>query len=158
MKQVPWKIYALFILVTEGVGFLSGWLTRDGAQAYSQSIIQPPLSPPAIVFPIVWGILFALMAIAAARIWLSPPSDLRTRGLVLYAVQLIFNFFWSILFFNLQAFGFALLWLVVLWALILWLFLTFRKIDPIAAWLLFPYLLWVSFAAYLNLGVWYLNR
>ena len=78
MKQVPWKIYALFILVTEGVGFLSGWLTRDGAQAYSQSIIQPPLSPPAIVFPIVWGILFALMAIAAARIWLSPPSDLRT--------------------------------------------------------------------------------
>lgn len=98
------------------------------------------------------------MAIAATRIWLSPPSDLRTRGLVLYAVQLAFNFFWSILFFNLQAFGFALLWLVVLWGLILWLFLTFRKIDPIAAWLLFPYLLWVSFAAYLNLGVWYLNR
>lgn len=158
MKHIPWKTYALFILITEAVGFLSGWLTRDGAKTYSQSIIQPPLSPPPIVFPIVWGILFALMAIAAARIWLSPPSDLRTRGLVLYAVQLAFNFFWSILFFNLQAFGFALIWLLVLWGLILWTFSTFRKIDPIAGWLLLPYLLWVSFAAYLNAGVWYLNR
>ena len=73
MKKSPWKIYALFILITEAVGFLSGWLTRDGAKVYSQSIVQPPLSPPAIVFPIVWGILFALMGVAAARIWLSPP-------------------------------------------------------------------------------------
>ena len=139
------------------MGFLSGWLTRDGVEAYSQSIVQPPLSPPAMVFPIVWGILFALMAIAAARIWLSPPSDTRTRGLVLYLVQLAFNFFWSILFFNLQAFGFALIGLVVLWALILWMILTFRKVDRIAAWLQIPYLLWVTFAAYLNLGVWLLN-
>ena len=158
MKKSPWKIYALFILITEAVGFLSGWLTRDGAKVYSQSIVQPPLSPPAIVFPIVWGILFALMGVAAARIWLSPPSDTRTRGLLLYLVQLAFNFFWSILFFNFQAFGFALIWLVVLWVLILWMLLTFRQIDPVAAWLLVPYLLSVIFAAYLNLGVWYLNR
>lgn len=158
MKQVPWKVYALFLLMTEGVGFLSGWLTRDGAETYRQSMVQPSLSPPAMVFPIVWGILFALMAIAAARIWRSPPSELRTRGLVLYGIQLAFNFFWSILFFNLQAFGFALLWLAALWGLILWTLLTFRRVDPAAAWLLLPYLLWVSFAAWLNLGVWYLNR
>lgn len=158
MKQVPWKVYALFLLMTEGVGFLSGWLTRDGAETYRQSMVQPPLSPPAMVFPIVWGILFALMAIAAARIWRSPPSEPRTRGLVLYGIQLAFNFFWSILFFNLQAFGFALLWLAALWGLILWTLLTFRRVDPAAAWLLLPYLLWVSFAAWLNLGVWYLNR
>ena len=158
MKKSPWKIYALFILITEAVGFLSGWLTRDGAKVYSQSIVQPPLSPPAIVFPIVWGILFALMGVAAARIWLSPSSDTRTRGLLLYLVQLAFNFFWSILFFNFQAFGFALIWLVVLWVLILWMLLTFRQIDPVAAWLLIPYLLWVCFAAYLNVGVCYINR
>lgn len=157
MKKVPWMVYGLMILLTEGVGFLSGWLTRQGAQAYSQSIVQPPLSPPTFVFPVVWGILFALMAIAAARIWLTPPSGLRTKALLLYLVQLAFNFFWSILFFNFQAFGAALIWLAVLWGLILWMFFLFRRLDRPAAWLLLPYLLWVSFAAYLNAGVWILN-
>ena len=69
-----------------------------------------------------------------------------------------FNFFWSIIFFNLQAFGFALLWLLVLWGLILLMILSFRKTDAPAAWLQVPYLLWVTFAAYLNFGVWMLNR
>lgn len=145
------------ILIAEGVGALSGWLTRNGAKTYSTTILQPPLSPPAMVFPIVWGILFALMGISAARIWRAPPSRARTKGLALFGLQLAFNFFWSILFFNLRAFGFALLWLLVLWALILWMLLTFRKVDRIAALLQIPYLLWVTFAAYLNLGVWLLN-
>ena len=145
------------ILIVEGVGALSGWLTRDGAKAYSATIVQPPLSPPAVVFPVVWGILFALMGISAARVWRSPPSEARTRGLAIFGVQLAFNFSWSLLFFNLQAFGFALLWLLVLWALILWMLLTFRQVDRWAARLQLPYLLWVTFAAYLNLGVWVLN-
>ena len=145
------------ILIAEGVGALSGWLTRDGAKTYSTDIVQPPLSPPATVFPIVWGILFALMGISAARVWRAPPSKARTKGLSLFGLQLAFSFFWSVLFFNLRAFGFALLWLLVLWALILWMLLTFRKVDRIAAWLQIPYLLWVTFAAYLNLGVWLLN-
>ena len=73
MKKFPWKPYVFWILFTEAVGALSGWLTRDGAKHYGEAIVQPPLSPPAIVFPIVWGILFALMGIGAARIYLSPP-------------------------------------------------------------------------------------
>lgn len=157
MKRSSWKAYGLMILLAEGVGLLAGWLTRNDTAAYSQSLVQPPLSPPALVFPIVWGILFALMGAAAARIWLAPPSPLRTRGLLLYFVQLAFNFFWSILFFHFQAFGLALFWLAVLWGLILWMLLTFRRVDGPAAWLVLPYLLWVSFAAYLNLGIWYLN-
>lgn len=80
------------------------------------------------------------------------------RGLRLFAIQLAFNFFWSIIFFNLQNFGFAFLWLVVLWVLILRMIFTFRKTDSLAAWLQVPYFLWVTFAAYLNLGVWMLNR
>ena len=68
-----------------------------------------------------------------------------------------FNFFWSIIFFNAQAYGLALIWLAILWALILWMLFTFRKVDKWAAWLQVPYLLWVSFAAYLNFGVWALN-
>ncbi len=114
MKKPSWKTYALWIVGVEAVGALSGFLTRDGAEVYSEMIRQPPLSPPAIVFPIVWSILFLLMGVSAARIYAAPASPDRTRGLRLFAIQLAFNFFWSIIFF--------------------------------------------TFAAYLNLGVWMLNR
>ena len=76
----------------------------------------------------------------------------------MYLAQLAFNFFWSILFFNLRSYGAALVWLATLWALIGWMILTFRRSDPAAALLQVPYLLWVSFAGYLNWGVWMLNR
>ena len=158
MKKAVWKIYALWMLAVEAVGALSGWLTRDGARLYGETIVKPPLSPPGIVFPIVWGLLFLLMGISAARIWLAPPSRARSRSLLLFAVQLAFNFFWSILFFNLQAFGRSFFWLMALWGLILWMILSFRRVDVPAAWLQVPYFLWVTFAAYLNLGVWMLNR
>lgn len=110
-----------------------------------------------MVFPIVWTILFALMGIGIARIYRSPASKARSRSLLLFLAQLAFNFFWSIIFFNFQNFGLAFVWLIALWLLILWMILSFRKADPVAAWLQIPYLLWVTFAAYLNLGVWMLN-
>lgn len=158
MKQRTWKLYAFWILLAEAVGALSGWLTRKGVRTYQETIVQPPLSPPGMVFPIVWGILFALMGVGAARIYASPPSAARSRSLRLFGVQLTFNFFWSILFFNLQLFGLAFLWLIALWGLILWMIRVFRKVDPLAALLQIPYLLWVTFAGYLNAGVWFLNR
>ena len=157
MKKSTWKTYAFWILFTEAVGALSGWLTRTGTQIYNETIIQPPLSPPAIVFPIVWGILFALMGIGAARIYLAPTSGARSRSLLLFLIQLIFNFFWSIIFFNFQAYGFAFVWLVALWALIILMIVKFNETDRIAALLQIPYLLWVTFAAYLNLGIFILN-
>ena len=153
-----WKTYAFWILLCEAVGGLSGWLTREGTRIYQATVTQPPLSPPPLVFPIVWGILFALMGIGAARIYLTPPSGRRTRALAIFLLQLLFNFFWSILFFNLQAFGFALLWLAALWGLILWMILSFARVEKTAALLQIPYLLWVTFALYLNAGVWVLNR
>ena len=158
MKKGTWKTYAAWILLAEAVGALSGWLTRDGVKIYEESIVQPPLSPPSWVFPAVWVILFALMGIGAARIYLAPPSKERTRSLILFGVQLAFNFAWSIIFFNFQAFGFALIWLLILWLLILWMILSFSKVDFPAAWLQIPYFLWVTFAAYLNYGVWLLNE
>ena len=156
--QENWKTYAFWILLTEGVGGLSGWLTREGTKVFSETVAQPPLSPPMIVFPIVWGILYLLLGVGAARIYLAPPSKERSRGLNLFVAQLIVNFFWSLIFFNAQAFGFAFLWLLLLWVLVLAMILTFRKVDPLAAWLQVPYLLWLTFAAYLNFGVWYLNQ
>ena len=158
MKQKgAWKTYAFWILLTEAVGALSGFLTREGTEIYKETIVKPPLSPPAIVFPIAWAILYALMAIAVARTQLKRENVLRERCLLIYILQLAFNFCWSIYFFNLQAFGFAFLWLMVLWGLIIWMALTFRKVDRAAAWLIVPYLIWVTFAAYLNAGVYLLN-
>lgn len=157
MKGIMWKTYAAWILFAEAVGALSGWLAREGTRIYVKTAKKPPLSPPAAVFPVVWGILFLLMGIGAARIYLSPPSRDRTRGLALFFLQLFFNFFWSIIFFNRQRYGAAFLWLLVLWGLIFWMIVTFRKTDSVAAWMQVPYLLWVTFAAYLNLGVWVLN-
>ena len=97
------------------------------------------------------------MGVSAARIWMAPPSDARRLGLWLFAGQLTFNFFWSIIFFNLQWFGFALLWLFVMWALIAAMVLVFYRIENLAARLQLPYLVWVAFAGYLNAGVWLLN-
>ena len=73
MKKHTRKQYARWILLVEAVGGLSGWLTHKGIRTYQKTIVQPPLSPPGTVFPIVWGGLFALMGIGAARIWASPP-------------------------------------------------------------------------------------
>lgn len=151
------KIILLSILLAEAVGALSGWLTRDGMKAFTDVVTQPPLSPPPLLFPIVWSILYALMGYGSAKIWKTAPSQNRSRALNLYTVQLILNFFWSLIFFNAQAFGFAFFWLLTLWVLVLLMILVFRKIDPLAAKLQIPYLLWLTFAAYLNLGVWYLN-
>lgn len=98
------------------------------------------------------------MGIGAARIYLGAPSSARNRGLNLFVAQLIVNFFWSPIFFNAQAFGLAFLWLVLLWTLVVLMILSFRKTDKTAARLQLPYLLWLTFAAYLSFGVWYLNQ
>ena len=156
MKQ-NWKPYLLWILLAETVGAVSGWLTREGSEIYAQTIIKPPLSPPGWIFPVVWVLLYALMGIGAARIYLTEPSGTRSQGLNLFIAQLVVNFFWSPVFFNLQAFGLAFFWLMLLWILVLLMISVFRKTDLPAAKLQIPYLLWLTFAAYLNLGVWYLN-
>lgn len=158
MNRKPWKIYAFWILLTEAVGALSGFLTREGTELYRAAVQKPPLSPPAIVFPIVWVLLYALMGVGAARIAMTEPSPKRTAALRIYGIQLFFNFAWSILFFNWQTYLFALLWLVALWVLILSMIARFEKLDALAARLQIPYAVWVAFAGYLNAGVWLLNR
>ena len=157
MKRNHWKVFIVSVVLAEAVGALSGWLTRDGAQQYAKSIVLPPLSPPGIVFPIVWTVLFALMGIGSAIVWLAPDSQARSGALRLYAVQLAFNFVWSLIFFNWKNYGFAFVWLAALWVLIGWMILRFRALVPAAGWTQVPYFLWVAFAGYLNLGVWLLN-
>lgn len=158
MKNNKWKNYVFWIAVTEAVGLVAGLLTREATEIYKTTVEKPPLSPPAILFPIVWTVLYALMGVSAARVSLTKSSAQRKNAIYIYVAQLVFNFFWSIIFFSFQAFGFAFIWILVLWALILAMILKFRKIDMFAGNLQIPYLVWVTFAAYLNIGVWFLNR
>lgn len=151
IRYIPW------ILAVEAVGALSGFLSRQAPEFYAQTLEKPPLSPPPAVFPVVWILLFALMGAGAARIAASPDSDLRSKALNLFVIQLVLNFFWSLIFFNVRAYGLALLWIVILWVFILKMIAAFRAVDPPAALLQIPYLLWVTFAVYLNYGIWILN-
>ena len=153
-----WKPYIFFIALAEGVGFLSGWLSREGTAQYSQSMVKPPLSPPGWVFPVVWTILFALMGFGAARVYNSPQSSLRSRGLNLFVLQLLVNFFWSLIFFNAGRYGLAYFWLMLLLILVGAMTVRFYRVAPVAGLAQIPYLLWLVFASYLNFGVWYLNR
>ena len=156
-EKKPWRTCVGFIALAEAVGGLSALLSGCGMELYRDTLVKPPLSPPGIVFPIVWTILFALMGIGAARVYLAPPSPTRSRALLVFAVQLAFNFLWSIFFFRFQLYGFSLIWLIALWVLILWMTELFSQVDRWARLLQIPYLLWVAFAGYLNFGIWWLN-
>lgn len=140
------------------VGIVSGLISRSGMETFNQ-ITKPPLSPPAILFPIVWSILYTLMGIASYLIAVSDADKtLKDNALTSYGLQLIVNFFWSIFFFNFGWYLFSFLWLVLLWVLILNCIFLFYEINKTAAYLMIPYLLWVTFAGYLNLAIYFLNK
>lgn len=150
------KVLVVSILISVGVGALSALLTRNSMDVY-EKVIQPPLSPPSWIFPVVWTILFILMGISAYLIYRSD-SLYRNSALRIYATQLAVNFFWSIIFFNLEMYLFSFLWLLLLLVMIVIMIMSFSKINKTAAYLQIPYLLWVSFAGYLNLGIYLLNK
>lgn len=148
--------YALFIGIALFTEVISGALTSGSMQTYKQ-LKKPPLSPPGILFPIVWTVLYLLMGVGAARIYQTGADGVR-QALILWGVQLAVNFVWSLIFFNAGAYFTAFLWLLLLWGLILAMILAFCPIDPAAAMLQLPYLLWVTFAGYLNFSFWRLNQ
>ncbi|MBE6729339.1 MAG: tryptophan-rich sensory protein [Ruminococcaceae bacterium] len=154
--KIQWKKLLFFIAVPLVVGAISGFISMSGMEEF-KALIKPPLSPPPILFPIVWSILFILMGIASYLVYTSEKSDKVSVALVFYAIQLIFNFFWSIIFFNGQAYLFAFIWLVVLWLLILITTILFYQISKPAGYLMVPYLIWVAFAGYLNFAIYLLN-
>ena len=148
-----WKSIVFWVVVSEVVGLLAGLLSADATKLYAQLAVKPPLSPPGWLFPVVWSILYALMGVGAGLV----SGEKSGVALNLMVAQLVVNFFWPLLFFNAGAYGFAFLWLVLLWVLVLAMILAFRKTEPLAGLLQIPYLLWITFAAYLNWGTWQLN-
>ena len=148
----------MWVLIAVSVGALAGLFSRSGMKLYEQTAQQPPLSPPMWLFPVVWTVLYVLMGISAGLVALEEDSSARRKSLNLMVAQLVVNFFWPLYFFNLQAYGFSLLWLLLLWVMVLAMIQQMRKVVPLAGWLQIPYLLWLTFALYLNAGVWILNR
>ena len=143
------------ILIPLAIGSLSTLVSGNRSMYFS--INKPALSPPAFIFPIVWTILYILMGISSYIIYESE-SPRKSNALRTYAVQLLFNFFWSIIFFGLSQYFFAFLWLLALIILIAVMIYQFYKISPAAAYLQIPYIIWCLFAAYLNFMIYIMNK
>lgn len=154
--KLNWKKLLLFLAIPLAVGGLAA-LLGGGMNTY-KTLNQPPLSPPGWIFPIVWTILYLLMGYASYRIATSDaPREDRKKALLFYGIQLFFNFLWPIVFFRFEAYWLAFFVLLALWIFIYLTMHLFSEIDETAENLLIPYLLWVTFAGYLNLGVALLN-
>ena len=156
MKQ-KWKQLVVCLLIPLAVGALSALLS-GGGMAVFEEMNKPPLSPPGWLFPVVWTILYLLMGFAS---WLVLTSDAPERkirhALVAYGIQLAVNFFWSLIFFGAAQYLLAFVWLLLLWVLIILTMVKFYDIRQLAGELLLPYLLWVTFAGYLNFAIYLLN-
>ena len=151
------KTLLLCLALPLAVGLLASLLTLGGMRDYGE-MLRPPLSPPGWVFPVAWTVLYLLMGLAS---WLvtgaAATEDMKQMALSLYAVSLAANFLWPLLFFGLGRYFLALLWLLVLLLLVVLTWRQFRRLDRRAGALLVPYILWLCFAAYLNLGAAILN-
>ncbi len=157
MKGSDWKRLAFSLLLPLGAGGLSGFLLRDRFAVY-KLLYKPLLAPPALVFPIVWTLLYLLMGYACYRVLSSGVSPERMRrALLVYGLQLGINVLWPWWFFGLQLWGFAFFWALLLLGAVWLCYLFFFHVEEKSGRLLLPYLLWCAFAGYLSAGVWLLN-
>ena len=143
-----------FLLFPLAVGALAALLTIGSMETFAD-LSLPPFAPPGWVFPVVWTFLYLLMGFASYLVAIS--GKCQNQAFFFYLLQLLFNFMWPIWFFNCEWYLFSFFWLVALWLLILATIRSFAAISATAANLLVPYLFWVTFAGYLNLGVYFLN-
>ena len=156
-KEVNYKMLLLFIglaLLAGGIGALLG-----GNMDEFDTLNKPNFSPPAILFPIVWTILYILMGISSYLICSNKTDQkFKNRAILIYIIQLIVNSLWTLFFFRLNMLLFAFIWLLLLIVLVVIMIFKFYNIKPLAAYLQIPYIVWLSFAAILNFSIYLLNR
>ena len=146
------------IILPVGGALIVGFMTKGGMNIYN-SLKKPVITPPSIVFPIVWTILYVLMGIAAYRIYMNNRSGRDDKGAYFYyLIQLAINFLWSFIFFNLRLYGISFILIIVLLVLIIVTTIKFFKNDKLSGFLMIPYILWVSFASVLTFFIYMLNE
>lgn len=156
--KIKKSVLVICIAIPLIVGVAAALLSGGGMEAFA-TLNKPPLSPPAWLFPVAWTILYTLMGISSYLVLSSDASETQIQSAMnIYARQLLVNFLWPTFFFNFQWYLFSFFWLVLLWMLVLLMIWKFKDISKVAAYLNIPYLLWLTFAGYLNFSIWLLNR
>lgn len=156
--NIKCRLFIISLLIPLLIGGISGFISQNSMETFAL-LNKPPLSPPGWLFPIVWTTLYILMGVASYIVLVSnAPIESKSIALKVYLIQLVINFFWSLIFFNLEQYLLAFFWLLFLWVLIIITIILFYNISKTAAYLLIPYLLWVTFAGYLNLSIYLLNQ
>ena len=153
--KIDWKKLILIIIVTFIVGSFFSIFTMNNMDTFKE--LNKPIEVPGILFPIVWSILYLLMSISY-YIVSSKNDENKKEAEVSYVIQLIISSLWSLIFFGFEAYLFAFIWLLLLLISIIVMIIRFYKVDKTAAYLQIPYLLWVIFAGYLNISIYFLNR
>lgn len=152
-----WLALAAWILLCQAVGIIGALATDSGASPWYQALAKPSWNPPSSVFAPVWTTLYALMGIAAWLVWREGGWRRQSGALGMFLVQLALNFAWSFLFFGAHALGASLIEIAVLWVAIALTIARFHRVSTVAAWLLVPYLAWVTFATALTAAIVSLN-
>jgi len=151
------RLLTVCIAIPLLVGAVAGALTANSMEVFA-TVEKPPFAPPGWLFPVVWTILYTLMGISSYLILTSDAEEnAKERAIRVYGLQLLVNFLWPTFFFNFRWYGFSFFWLLLLWFLVIVMISRFREISRLAAYMNIPYLLWLTFAAYLNWGIWRLN-
>lgn len=146
------------VLIPLGIGAISGFFTSDAIPGWYETLNKPSFNPPNRVFGPVWTTLYFLMGISLFLVWKQNASKERNRAILIFMVQLFLNFCWSFLFFYYHQIGLAFVEIILLWVCIISMIIVFYKIKPLAAYINIPYLLWVTFASFLNGAYYFLNR
>ncbi len=153
-----WVKTVLCVATCLAVGAASGLSVASAVGTWYDTLEKPSFNPPNWLFGPVWTVLYVMMGVAWAYVWHAPRQTGKTAAVLFFLLQLLLNAGWSVVFFGLKAPDWALLEMAVLWLAIYFTILRFWKISPVAAWLMSPYLAWVSFAAVLNGAIWWLNH
>ena len=155
MKKINWKRLILITIITFVVGSFFSFFTMNNMDTFKE--LEKPINVPGILFPIVWSILYLLMSISCYIITNSNDKN-KNEAIIIYAIQLIINSVWSLIFFVFGAYLLGFIWIIILAVIVIIMIAKFYNINKKAAYLNIPYILWILFAAYLNFGIYILNK
>lgn len=155
MKKINWKRLIIITIITFVVGSFFSFFTMNSMETFKE--LEKPINVPGILFPIVWSILYLLMSISCYIISCSNDEN-KNEAIIIYAIQLVINSVWSLIFFGFGAYLLGFIWIIILAVTVIIMIAKFYNIDKKAAYLNIPYILWILFAAYLNFGIYILNK